>query len=449
MVKQLTIQIHYEHTWHDAAIIEFPEALDSSECALDYQFEHVLDHFNDFAETAVSIRLPNETMVYRQTRNWFRFLDDIMPAGSSYQYWVTRLQLEGLDWRQRNFALLSQGTIAPIGNVRIKEAVPALREHIIPVTFSIEDVCIREVDFIEYAQEQGAAAGGASGAGGAAPKLLVRVTDNEQVWIDTFQDNPRNLDQRYLVKFARGNSDIDKDILRAEYHFYHELTAMGFDTIPTDNMRLEESFRGPSLWLPRFDVVHHDGKEVLLGMESVYSMLDLAPATPMYHGDVIRQLIATITQEVIGTQTRTLLDEDDGIAQFVIEWVRRDLLCIAFCNSDNHGRNTAFIKQDNMIRLAPIYDFAPMKADPEVISRTFTWGAGMENGGEYDFQRIADSLSDLVDPTSLLSALRMTAEALTELPVNLVRRGVPESVMTHPSIHYSNLTNKLTRWGLL
>ncbi|MGS0828030.1 hypothetical protein ACVBIO_19790 [Shewanella sp. 0m-8] len=55
MVKQLTIQIHYAHTWHDAAIIEFPETLDSSECALDYQIEHLLEHLNDFAETAVSV----------------------------------------------------------------------------------------------------------------------------------------------------------------------------------------------------------------------------------------------------------------------------------------------------------------------------------------------------------------------------------------------------------
>jgi serine/threonine-protein kinase HipA len=44
---------------------------------------------------------------------------------------------------------------------------------------------------------------------------------------------------------------------------------------------------------------------------------------------------------------------------FIIDWVRRDLLNIIFGNSDNHGRNTAFMKADNEIILAPIYDNAP------------------------------------------------------------------------------------------
>ena len=34
---------------------------------------------------------------------------------------------------------------------------------------------------------------------------------------------------------------------------------------------------------------------------------------------------------------------------FVIEWVKRDILNIAFGNSDNHGRNTAFLRDDNNI----------------------------------------------------------------------------------------------------
>ena len=39
---------------------------------------------------------------------------------------------------------------------------------------------------------------------------------------------------------------------------------------------------------------------------------------------------------------------------FVIEWVKRDILNIAFGNSDNHGRNTAFLRDENKIWLSPM-----------------------------------------------------------------------------------------------
>ncbi|MCL1112963.1 HipA domain-containing protein [Shewanella basaltis] len=449
MPKAITIQINYAFEWHDVATIEFAEHLDSSFCRLDYETDHVFAHYNDFAETATSVTLPNDTMPYRNNTNWFRFLDDIIPAGSSRKYWLRTLRLLDEDKLTRNFILLSQGTIAPIGNIRVKESVPATIINPIPVTFSVEDVCRLEVDFIEYAQANGAAAGGASGAGGAAPKLLLRCDPDDRVWIDTFQDNPSNLDTRYLVKFPRGSASIDHDILRAEFHFYHELNALGFDTIPTDEMRLIESERGPSLWLPRFDVATIGNKQQLLGMESVYSVLDIAPATMMEHGEVIRALIEVFTLKSDNSETTTFLDVEDGIAAFVIEWVRRDLLNIAFGNSDNHGRNTSFIKQNNRVSLAPIYDFAPMKADPEVISRTFIWGAELELGGQYDFVKIANSLADLIEPKALLDALAQTAIELIELKQRLGNRGVPQSILSFPSMGYENLEKKFKTWKLL
>jgi serine/threonine-protein kinase HipA len=42
---------------------------------------------------------------------------------------------------------------------------------------------------------------------------------------------------------------------------------------------------------------------------------------------------------------------------------------------------SVLIKQNNQISLAPIYNFALMKADPERVTRTFTWGDGIERGG--------------------------------------------------------------------
>lgn len=71
---------------------------------------------------------------------------------------------------------------------------------------------------------------------------------------------------------------MDCDILRAEYHYYQELASLGFNTIETTKMRLEESKRYPSLWLPRFDIVQRENKTERYAVESVYSMLKKAVA---------------------------------------------------------------------------------------------------------------------------------------------------------------------------
>jgi serine/threonine-protein kinase HipA len=454
MAGKLTLQVKHNldsnNEWHDAAIIEFSEPLNAvgNACMLSYLNSYVIDNYHNFSESAAGVNLPVDMAVYR-SKHWFRFLEDIMPAGASRHYWVTKLGLQDLTFQQCNFELLKQGTIAPIGNLRIKESMPTPPKKTLPATFTLDDVCRLEIDFIEYAQERGAAAGGASGAGGAAPKLLLRCNDNNQVWIDSFQDDDNNLDTHYLVKFPRAKADIDKDILRAEFHFYHELTAMEFNTIAIDRMKLIESSRGPSLWLPRFDTYCVDGVMNLSGMESVYAILEEPPAKSLLHGDVIRRLIAAFKKDDFYGTTQTFLDKPNGQAEFVIEWVRRDLLNIIFGNSDNHGRNTAFIKRNNQIMLAPIYDFAPMKADPELVTRSLTWGEGMERGGEYDYNAIAEHLSDLLPPQQLLACLNETALNLCDLKQRLERRGVPDSILEYASIGYAAIPEKLSRWGLL
>lgn len=140
---------------------------------------------------------------------------------------------------------------------------------------------------------------------------------------------------------------------------------------------------------------------------------------------------------------------DFDIPAFVTEWVRRDLLNIIFGNSDNHGRNTSFLKDERSIRLAPIYDFAPMKADPEGIARTTKWKAPLEIGGEYDYPGIAQSLDDLVPAETLLAALQSTANQLTGLKERLAARGIPQQILNMPAISFSFIPEKLRRWGLL
>ena len=449
-METLTVQAFLNAEWQDIALIKFPgsEQGDWFTTQIDYLTDYAIDFLERDDYHAVSLNHP-VSLYFEDHGNpgWLRFIDDIIPSGASRRYWVNFLDISELPQGQQNFILLKFGTMSPVGNLRIKDSVPDWDSLASSKTFSVTDVMNRASDFLDYAQERGAAAGGATGAGGEAPKLLLRCSKRQEIWIDTWQNEPGSDDLYYLVKYPRGSrSEVDCNILRAEFHYYHELTTMGFSTIPVDNMRLEEGLHYPSLWLPRFDIRRDgDGRIMRLGMESVYSLLQKAPATILDHETTLRILIEKITSSHMVRVQNYRFD----VQGFIIDWVRRDLLNIIFGNSDNHGRNTAFMKADNEIILAPIYDFAPMKADPEGIPRTMKWSLACESGGEYNFGAIAQALAEWIAPDTLLNALRETASQLIDLPSRLKARGVPVQILEMPSIGFKFIPDKLARWGLL
>ncbi|MGR3808268.1 serine/threonine-protein kinase HipA [Pasteurella testudinis DSM 23072] len=447
-MDELTLQAFTGNSWQDIAILKF--SLNANgiypNVELMYNTEYAIEHLQKDNQFAVSLNYPVE-LAYssEQPKGWLRFLDDIIPSGASRRYWLKFLSISELNSQLQHYILLKYGTIAPIGNLRIKQSL-AEKSAVAIRYFAMADVIERNVDFLEYAQQNGAAAGGATGAGGEAPKLLLRCNSNNQVWIDTYQDTLNNPDHYYLVKFPRGQrTAIDSDILRTEYHYYHELSAMGFNTIDTRFMRLEEGSRYPSLWLPRFDIqTLPNGEKIRCALESVYSVLQKEPGAFLDQETTIRELLAKITHSQTIQQ-----DGDFSTADFIIEWVRRDLLNIAFGNSDNHGRNTALLRYGDQIRLAPIYDFAPMKADPEGIIRTMRWDKTIELGGKYDFVALSQCLADLIEPERLLQQLRQTALQLCNLKVRLIQRGVPRSIIEMPTMGFSYLEQRLTEWKLL
>ena len=449
-LNELTVQAFIDNSWKDIAKITFPNnanyTYDISE--VDYEFDYAIDHLSEDDHHAVSINHPVELFFDGNgQRGWLKFIDDIIPSGSSRKYWLTQIDTEGMSSNQQKFVLLAYGTISPIGNLRIKESIETVDE--VPAQyFQVSEVTSRAADFLSYAQTRGAAAGGATGAGGEAPKLLLRRSKDDLVWIDTYQENINVDDMYYLVKFPRGNKrGVNDAVLVTEYHYYHELTDMGFITIPVANMKLEQGENYHSLWLPRFDIeTQADGTTKRYGMESVYSMLRKQPGAILDHGETIRDLITLITESNTVKEKKLHFD----VEVFIIEWVRRDLLNIAFGNSDNHGSNTSFYKDEKGIRLTPIYDFAPMKADPEGVPRTTKWAApALELGGAFNFVEIAYSLSDLIEPEHLLSELKATARQLVGLKQRLIVRGVPEQIVNMTAIGFDFLDEKLEQWGLL
>lgn len=443
-IEPLILQAYLDNHWQDIAQLHFSDHYQLNELLYLYEMEKLLkdNHF------AVSLNFPI-SLFAQKSPNGFRFLDDIIPSGASRRYWLKKLDLEQRPIEEQNYILLKQSTIAPIGHLRIKQAVESLPKDANPLYFDLDEVKNRHADFLDYANQRGAMAGGATGAGGEAPKLLLRRTPQDQIWIDNNQ-NGESQDDYYLVKFPRGKREtIDCDILRAEFYYYQELNALGFKTINTDKMRLEEGQHYPSLWLPRFDIYYNtEGKLARYAMESVYSLLEKGAGSLLDHNTTIRQIITKIEQSQL-VQNGFEFDKQT----FVIEWVKRDLLNIAFGNSDNHGRNTAFLRDASRIWLAPIYDFAPMKADPEGIPRSTTWSSRdsvpLELGGQFRFDLIAESLADLCDPEQLLTALRQLAEQLVGLKSRLITRGVPQSILNYPAIGFDYLPEKLQRWQLI
>ncbi|MEZ8121748.1 MULTISPECIES: type II toxin-antitoxin system HipA family toxin [Vibrio] len=452
-MEELTVQAFIKGEWLDVALISFPKSAQHNFqiSELNYLSDYALYHHDKDDLHAVSINHPVSFFFDDMGKpGWLRFLDDIMPSGASRRYWVKHLDIEDLSFDEQDFVLLKFGTMSPIGNLRVKESLPERYEISDNLYFSVEDVKNRAGDFLDYAQQRGAAAGGATGAGGEAPKLLLRSeitphTGDEKIWIDPYQDDPSNHDLHYLVKYPRGSrSTVDCNILRAEFYYYHALTEMGFDTIPIQGMRLEEGLNYPSLWLPRFDIQINKEQVEKFGMESVYSMLNKGAGVTLNHEATIRSLIEKMTQSHMVQHQGYAFDPQE----FVVEWVKRDLLNILFGNSDNHGRNTSFLRGDGFIKLAPIYDFAPMKADPEGIPRSTKWQAPLEVGGTYDFIGIAESLSDLVPTAVLLEELRDTAAKCLDLKKRLEEQGVPKQILEMPAIGFNHISEKLTKWGL-
>lgn len=451
IAMQLTLQTCLDGNWCDAAQLTLLDADrgGAGETLLGYHPQHyALEHMGRDDTAACSLRLPVDLMQTYRCKPWFSFLDDIMPAGASRRYWISHLGIGHLSPAQQDVHLLAKGTIAPVGNLRIKEAVPEMpgQSQLATMRFTLADVVERQNDFLEYAQAMGAASGGATGAGGEAPKLLVRASRNDEIWIDTWQHDATNLDQHYLVKFPRGNrSRDDCDILRTEFHYYHELHLLGMDTIDLTAMRLIEGEQYPSLWLPRFDVDIRSGICERYGLESIYSVLGKAPGSFLNHFSCLRELTLLLQQQHNVQELGHTFDQ----AAFVCEWVKRDFLNVVYGNSDNHGRNTALIKRPQGIWLSPVYDFAPMKADPAGVTRTTGWGSPYEEAGRFDWIAIAHALHDLVEPERIINELHLLAAQLGGLRERLAARGIAEHLLAKPTFGFDFLPEKLKQWQLV
>ncbi|CAM0999861.1 Toxin HipA [Rhodanobacter sp. Root179] len=442
-MEPLIVQLHLDGQWHDAMELTFLRPADghASPCTLGYLDAYVLaqlDRLGAPTAAAVSATLPLDWSIHT-TPQWPAFLFDIEPSGAARRFLLQRLGLPARnDDGATDLQLLAQCTPAPVGHLRIKSAFEALAGP--SIGFPMADVVARDTRFLEYAYEQGAAIGGATGAGGEAPKLLLTEDAGGLLHPDATLDDAQ-AHRHWFVKFPRGNGGpVDQTILRAEHDYYRALAKLDIASVGGDAMRLEEATR-PSLWLPRFDRSIADGTTVQrTAVESVYALAGVTrPGSYMTHPQAVAALVAAWHAAGQAGDVPTLLRE----------YLRRDLLNLALGNSDNHGRNTAVLRHADWLELAPIYDLAPMVMDEEGITRTTKWPAPAEVAGEVDWRAACSTLQPWGDPQQLFSGLRDDAATLRALPDLLRDLGLPNAVFDHPRIALGALDARLRRWELL
>jgi serine/threonine-protein kinase HipA len=91
---------------------------------------------------------------------------------------------------------------------------------------------IATIDFLEYAHEQGAAIGGATGAGGEAPKLLMAAV-RRWPFIPGCHVADVDVKQHWFIKFSRNRAlRLTASILRSEFMYYKALQTLGIETVP-------------------------------------------------------------------------------------------------------------------------------------------------------------------------------------------------------------------------
>ncbi|WP_434598515.1 HipA domain-containing protein [Pseudomonas sp. R4-83] len=445
----LTLQIFTAGIWHDAMVLSFddPEKGFASRCSFGYETDYLAENIDAIGSpfsNAVSALYPLDWNGRRSETP--AFVHDIAPAGAAKRFLLARLGQEKPADISADLYLLGRSTPAPIGNMRIKESAAAVDERK-PIGFTREDVIHRDQRFLEYAYELGAAIGGATGAGGEAPKLLLVENHAGLLYPDAVLSD-EDVRQHWFVKFARNRGGLtDQDILRSEFHYYKALQTLGIDTIAEDGLALEEANK-PSLWMHRFDRSVQNGEVSRFAVESIYSLAQVTtPGSAMNHLEVIR-LLAGLWRTA---------GQTSQIPDLVADYLCRDLINKILGNSDNHGRNTAIIREANAFRLAPIYDLAPMVMDDEGVTRTTKWPRELERAGDIDWRGVCRVLVDIAEPgdpsavsdeSMLFERLRQEAQRLSALPDILADSGLPARTMNHPGVHLKNLQQRLNDWGL-
>ena len=426
----LTLQAFWGGQWHDAADVTFTEpdqGLLSDGIRLSYRAEYVnqaLDlralppgeHLQLTDERALSVNLPASFMGDYVGPPVAAFLRDIIPQGAGRRHLARHLGYPETVEQSADLPLLRAGCIAPIGNLRIREAADSFQQKLNTAGvqgFTGAEITDRADELIEHARHPNIAIGSTSGIGGDAPKLMITEATDGLFYLEGSCSDARAT-RHWIIKFPRGRrSSRDQDVLRGEAAVYRALASTKVRSI--QKAQLVDSERGPALWLERFDR-RKDEDEPLqrLGMESIYSLMGVrGDGASLSHNNVVRTLMARFK-------------DDDMLVDYLVN----DIINETIGNRDNHGRNIAFLKDQGKFRMAPAFDLAPMVLDPEGISRTCAWDNEWRIGTRGDYASVLQSIA--IAPASAQDNMLEKLRSIANLRKRLNHSGAPAAMMEHP-----------------
>jgi serine/threonine-protein kinase HipA len=390
---------------------------------LQYEADYAIEHLQARDLRALTVRVAVDLGV-RDLKHWPSFLIDLLPQGAARRR-IERLNNGALnDWQ-----LLERGAVNPVGNLRVRPTAPRSPQR--HRGFELKELLSRGDSFVDYAHEVGATVAGATDTQGEAPKFWV-VEDEQGRWHPDSGALGFPVRRYFLLKFPVPEAgEYAREILYHEAAYQRIAQRLGLRVTE----HLPEVAEG-ALLIPRFDRRFVNGREVRLGVESLYSVtgvLDSA-ASAMRHHEALIALAECV----------------DFFESELLEYVRRDLLNIALGNRDNHGRNTAVLKDtDGSMRLAPLYDLGPAFLDARSLVRVIRWDG--ENAVERDWNHVLSNLAvrfaeagQRFSRWALLSeAMREFALTLDQLPALMSECGVTAHIVVRRREEIARLAREL------
>lgn len=428
-----TIEIHRAGRWQAAASLR---ELGSDRCAFEYLPQYIFSPDPLPLGLAQPVEFTAPRLVQGEgggLEGWDRsipaFLYDLVPQGKGRKF------LLGLLGRADSDALvmplLLAGAFNPIGCLRIDTAVDFFRQHAGGQThqptegFRLEDIVQKSEAFLQHLALHAMLASGTTGVQGVAPKYLL-TQDAQGAWFADMALPDERARQHWLLKLPRGRHDSDRMILRNEAAYLRVARACGL------HCGHDPMLVGEMLFLRRFDR--------LVAPETA----DGHPAQPQrlhrLHQESLASLAGLQGFGLPTTQNRLLAALRAHVsdpAGDTLEFLKRDVLNVALRNTDNHARNSAVQRlPDGRVCLTPLFDFAPMFADPEIVPRTVDWIL-QDGSRSRDWGAIIEAIPvPDQERHELARELRSFADVVGALPETCRALGVEEPVLQQclPSI---------------
>ncbi len=384
---------------------------------LSYDLDYAFDQLERRDRVALSVRFPVDVADHYFS-TWPPFLLDLLPTGAGRIRLCQRLGLPpgaSADWE-----LLRRAGGPPPGNLRIASSQSASSS--LHAGFARREVVERAEGFIDHCLQRGYPVGGSSAIQGESPKILLSE-DTCGCFHPSGTLSDSEVAAEWLVKFPRGRTETDRQILRAEAVYYEMAQRLGCRTGGT----LE--WDNDCLFIPRFDVRPSAGKLHRSGLETIASALG---KTTFGERVYLEEFVFAIRQ------FSTVLLED------LVELFRRDILNVALGNTDNHSRNTAFLKGEKSICLSPLYDFAPMMVDPEWIARACRWR--QNETGYPAWRQLVGMVAETPEEEEALHAeMTRLMRLVPSLPGWLRERGISELILQRCEERCRYVVEQLTK----